>query len=152
MQLDGPGLAPLSGGKTAQLVILLHGVAANGNDLLYLARAWQKLLPEAEFIAPHAPFPCDYAPEGRQWFSLQDRAPEKLLAGLRDAAAILDRFFDELLASRGLDDSRLALAGFSQGAATALYTGLHRQKQIAGIVAFSGALPGGAALQSEIAS
>ena len=152
MQLDGPGLAPLSCGKTAQLVILLHGVAANGNDLLYLARAWQKLLPEAEFIAPHAPFPCDYAPDGWQWFSLQDRAPEKLLAGLRDAAAILDRFFDELLASRGLDESQLALAGFSQGAATALYAGLHRQKQIAGIVAFSGALPWGMALQSEIAS
>ncbi|MGO9238016.1 MAG: alpha/beta hydrolase [Methylocella sp.] len=152
MQLDGPGFAPLSGGKTAQLVILLHGVAANGNDLLYLAQAWRKLLPKAEFLTPHAPFPCDYAPDGRQWFSLQDRAPEKLLAGLRDAAAILDRFFDDLLASRGLDESQLALAGFSQGAATALYAGLHRQKQIAGIVAFSGALPWGAALQSEIAS
>lgn len=152
MQLDGPGFAPLSGGKTAQLVILLHGVAADGNDLLYLAQAWRKLLPKAEFLTPHAPFPCDYAPDGRQWFSLQDRAPEKLLAGLRDAAAILDRFFDDLLASRGLDKSQLALAGFSQGAATALYAGLHRQKQIAGIVAFSGALPWGAALQSEIAS
>ncbi len=152
MQLDGPGFAPLSGGKTAQLVILLHGVAANGNDLLYLAQAWRKLLPKAEFLTPHAPFPCDYAPDGRQWFSLQDRAPEKLLAGLRDAAAILDRFFDDLLASRGLDESQLALAGFSQGAATALYAGLHRQKQIAGIVAFSGALPWGMALQSEIAS
>ncbi len=152
MQLDGPGFAPLSGGKTAQLVILLHGVAADGNDLLYLAQAWRKLLPKAEFLTPHAPFPCDYAPDGRQWFSLQDRAPEKLLAGLRDAAAILDRFFDDLLASRGLDESQLALAGFSQGAATALYAGVHRQKQIAGIVAFSGALPWGAALQSEIAS
>jgi len=152
MQCDGPGLAPLSGGKAAQLEVLLHGVAANGNDLLYLARAWQKLLPEAEFVAPYAPFPCDYTPDGWQWFSLQDRAPEKLLAGLRNAAAILDRFFDELLASRGLDESQLALAGFSQGAATALYTGLHRQKQIAGIVAFSGALPWGAALQSESAS
>jgi len=152
MQLDGPGLAPLSGGKSVQLVVLLHGVAANGNDLLYLAHAWQKFLPEAEFIAPNAPFPCDYAPERWQWFSLQDRAPQKLLAGLRDAAVILDRFFDELLASRGLDESSQALAGFSQGAATALYTGLHRQKQIAGIVAFSGALPWGMALQSEIAS
>ena len=152
MQLDGPGLAPLSGGKSVQLVVLLHGVAANGNDLLYLAHAWQKFLPEAEFIAPNAPFPCDYAPERWQWFSLQDRAPQKLLAGLRDAAVILDRFFDELLVSRGLDDSRVALAGFSQGAATALYAGLHRQKQIAGIVAFSGALPWGMALQSEIAS
>ncbi|MGH6868054.1 MAG: alpha/beta hydrolase, partial [Methylocella sp.] len=133
MQLDGPGLAPLSGGKTAYLVVLLHGVAANGNDLLYLARAcprlpalaraWRKILPEAEFIAPNAPFPSDYAPEARQWFSLADRAPEKLLAGLREAGELLDRFFDELLASRQLGDASLALAGFSQGAATALYAG-----------------------------
>jgi phospholipase/carboxylesterase len=152
MQLDGPRLAPLAGGKANYLVILLHGVAANGNDLLFLARAWQKLLPEAEFLAPDAPFPCDYAPEGRQWFSLQDRSPEKLLAGLREAGAILDGFFDELLVSRGLSESRLALAGFSQGAATALFAALHRQKQIAGVAAFSGALPGAAYLRGEIAS
>jgi phospholipase/carboxylesterase len=152
MQLDGPGFAPLSGGKAADLVVLLHGVAANGNDLVSLARAWRKILPKAEFIAPNAPFPCDYEPETRQWFSLADRAPEKLLAGLREAGAILDRFFDELLASRQLGDSRLALAGFSQGAATALYAGLRRQVQIAGIVAFSGALLGGEGLRSDIRS
>ena len=152
MQLDGPGLAPLSGGKAAYLVVLLHGVAANGNDLISLARAWRKILPKAEFIAPNAPFPSDYGPEARQWFSLADRAPEKLLAGLREAGAILDRFFDELLASRQLDDARLALAGFSQGAATALYAGFRRQTQIAGIVAFSGALPGDEGLRSDIRS
>ena len=152
MQLDGPGLAPLSGGKAAYLVVLLHGVAANGNDLISLARAWRKILPNAEFIAPNAPFPSDYAPEARQWFSLANRAPEKLLAGLREAGAILDRFFDELLASRQLGDARLALAGFSQGAATALYAGLRREPQIAGIVAFSGALPDVEGLQSEIRS
>jgi phospholipase/carboxylesterase len=152
IQLDGPGCAPLSGGKAAYLVILLHGVGANGNDLISLARAWRKILPKAEFVVPNAPFPCDYAPDARQWFSLQDRAPEKLLAGVREAGAILDRFFDELLASRQLDDARLALAGFSQGAATALYAGLRRQTQIAGIVAFSGALPGGEGLRSDIRS
>ena len=150
MQLEGPGFAPLSGGKAAYLVVLLHGVGANGSDLISLARAWRKLLPEAEFFAPHAPFPYRDAPEARQWFSLEDRAPEKLLAGLREADAILDRFFDELLASRQLDDARLALAGFSQGAALALYAGLRRQPQIAGIVAFSGALPGAEGLRSDI--
>jgi len=152
MQLDGPGLAPLAGGKAAYLVVLLHGVGANGNDLISLARAWRTILPETEFIAPNAPFPCDYAPGARQWFSLADRAPEKLLAGLREAATILDRFFVELLASRQLGDARLALAGFSQGAATALYAGLRRQTQIAGIVAFSGALPGGEGMRSDIRS
>src|SRR5438128_1824301 len=124
MQLDGPGLAPLSGGKAAYLVVLLHGIGANGNDLIFLARAWRKILPEAEFIAPNAPFPWDYGPAARQWFSLADRAPEKLLTGLREAGAILDRYFDGLLAGRQLSDARLALAGFSQGAATALYAGL----------------------------
>jgi phospholipase/carboxylesterase len=152
MQLDGPGFAPLSGGKAAYLVVLLHGVAANGNDLLYLARAWRNILPTAEFIAPNAPFPYDGAPETRQWFSLQDRAPEKMLAGLREASAILDRFFDELLAGRQLGDARLALAGFSQGAVTALYAGLRRQMPIAGIVAFSGALPGGDGIGRDIRS
>ncbi|MGA7386026.1 MAG: phospholipase, partial [Methylocella sp.] len=81
MQLDGPRFAPLSGGKAAYLVVLLHGVGANGNGLLDLARAWRKILPQAEFIAPNAPFPYDDAPEARQWFSLADRAPEKLLGG-----------------------------------------------------------------------
>lgn len=152
MQLDGPGFAPLSGGKAAYLVVILHGVAANGNDVISLARTWREILPKAEFTAPNAPFPCDYAPETRQWFSLQDRAPEKLLAGLRESRAILDRLFDELLASRQLGDASLALAGFSQGAATALYAGLRRQTQIAGIVAFSGALPGGPGLGRAIRS
>ncbi|MGH6935664.1 MAG: alpha/beta hydrolase, partial [Methylocella sp.] len=99
MQLDGPGFAPLAGGKATSLVVLLHGIGANGNDLLFLAQAWRKLLPKAEFIAPNAPLPFDHAPEARQWFSLQDRSPDKLLAGLREASAILDGFFDELLAS-----------------------------------------------------
>jgi phospholipase/carboxylesterase len=126
------------------------GVAANGNDLISLGSAWRKILPKAEFIAPNAP--CDYSPEARQWFSLADRAPAKLLAGLREAGAILDRFFDELLASHQLGDARMALAGFSQGAATALYAGLRRETQIAGIVAFSGALPDAEGLQSEIRS
>ncbi|WGJ13513.1 dienelactone hydrolase family protein [Methylocapsa sp. D3K7] len=148
MQWNGPRLAPFSGGKPNSIVVLLHGVAANGRDLLFLAHAWRELLPDTEFIAPDAPFACDYAPAGRQWFSLHDRTPEKLLAGLRDAAAILDGFFDELLVSRRLDDSSLALAGFSQGAATALYAGLHR-KEIAGVAAFSGALPGAALLRRE---
>ena len=46
----------------------------------------------------------------------------------------------------------LALAGFSQGAATALYAGLRRETQIGGIVAFSGALPSGERMRSDIRS
>jgi phospholipase/carboxylesterase len=141
MDLNGPRLAPLSGGKPASLVVLLHGVAANGNDLLYLARFWQKLLPEAEFAMPNAPFPSGDEPSSRQWFSLEDRAPGKLLAGLRESDTVLDSFLDRQLAKLALDDAHLALAGFSQGAAMALYAGLRRRRRIAAVVSFSGALP-----------
>lgn len=152
MVLDWHRLAPLSGGNADHLVVVLHGVRAMGRDVIYLAYAWQKLLPEAEFAVPDAPFPCDDAPEVRQWFSLKDRSAEKLLAGLREAGPILDKFLDELLAERQIDDSHLALAGFSQGAAMALYAGLQRQKQVARVAAFSGFLPPAGGLLDGIRS
>lgn len=152
MQLDGPGLRPLSGGTPAELIVILHGVAASGQAVLWLAQAWRELFPRAEFLMPNAPFPCDYAPEQRQWFSLQDWTPEILLAGLRKADGILDAYLDELLDSRKLDDSRLALAGFSQGGAMALYAALRRHNRIAGVVSLSGFLPETSEFLSDIRS
>lgn len=152
IDLDGPSLAPLSCGKAVYLVVLLHGVGANGDDLIDLALNWQPILPKAEFVALNAPFPCDFAPDRRQWFSVTDRAPEKLLQGAREAASILDPHLDDLLAKRRLDASHLALVGFSQGAMMALHVGLRREKQIGGIVAFSGALRGAEILRAELRS
>jgi phospholipase/carboxylesterase len=150
--LEGPSLAALSCGKAVWLVVLLHGVGADGNDLIDLALNWQPIVPKAEFVALHAPFPFDQAPTGKQWFSIADRSPDTILAGIRTAASILDPCLDELLAKRRLDDSHLALVGFSQGAMMALHVGLRRKKKIAGIVAFSGALVAPETLGTEIAS
>src|SRR5579871_2247048 len=110
-KLSGPSRPPAAGGAPQQLVILLHGLGADGNDLIGLAPFWAPQLPEAEFLAPNAPFACDMAPYGYQWFSVQDRSPAAVLGGVRAAAPILDGFIDEALAERGLDDSRLALVG-----------------------------------------
>jgi phospholipase/carboxylesterase len=150
--LGGPIRKPASGGAPRQLVILLHGLGADGNDLIGLAPYWAPLLPDAEFVAPNAPFPCDMAPFGRQWFTLQDRSPLSILAGVRAAAPILDSFVDEALKARNLDESRLALVGFSQGTMMSLYVGLRRAKALAGIVGFSGALIGAELLAQEIRS
>ena len=54
-QLDGPRLAPVSGGAPRQLVIFLHGYGADGNDLIGLGREWARLLPDAAFVSPNAP-------------------------------------------------------------------------------------------------
>ena len=70
MELDGPEEPPASSAAAKQLVILLHGLGADGNDLIALAPHLARTLPDAHFIAPDAPFPCDMAPYGRQWFSL----------------------------------------------------------------------------------
>ena len=151
-RLNGPSQQPAAGGKPRQLVLLLHGLGADGHDLIGLAPYWAGLLPEAEFIAPDAPYPCDMAPFGRQWFSLQDRSPAAILAGVRAAAPMLDAFIDEALRARGLGDEALALVGFSQGTMMSLYVGLRRATACAGILGFSGALIGAESLPQEIRS
>ena len=152
LTLQGPSRPPRSGGEPKSLVVLLHGVGADGNDLISLAPYWAPLLPDAEFLAPHAPFPCDMAPYGHQWFSFQERTPAAVLAGVRAAAPFLDTFLDEALAARGLDESRLALVGFSQGTMMSLHVGLRRAKPVAGILGYSGRLIGEETLADQLRS
>jgi phospholipase/carboxylesterase len=151
-KLSGPSRPPAAGGKAKQLVILLHGLGADGNDLIGLAPYWAPLLPQAEFVSPNAPFPCDMGPYGYQWFSSQDRSPPAVLAGVRAAAPMLDIFVDEALAERGLDDGNLALVGFSQGTMMSLFVGLRRSRAAAGIVGYSGRLLAPELLEGELRS
>lgn len=148
--LDGPSQPPASGGPAKQLVVLCHGIGADGNDLIGLAPYWAPLLPDAAFISPNAPFPCDMAPFGRQWYSLQDRSPAMIEAGSRAAAPILDAFLDTQLAAHGLDDSSLALVGFSQGTMMSLFVGLRRKAACAGILGYSGRLVAPESLAAEM--
>jgi phospholipase/carboxylesterase len=149
--LEGPRLLPKHG-KPEQLVLLLHGFGADGNDLIGLAPEWQPLLPQAEFVSPHAPFPCEAAPFGRQWFGFQGRSREEVMDGVKKAAAILDQYIGEVLAERGMDEKKLALVGFSQGAMMSLYVSLRRARPVAGVVAFSGRLFAVEALAGEMKS
>jgi phospholipase/carboxylesterase len=151
-RLSGPSRPPASGSKPRRLVILLHGLGADGNDLIGLAPYWARLLPDAEFLSPDAPFPCDIAPYGYQWFGSQDRSPEAVLGGVRAAAPILDAFIDEALAERGLKSGELALVGFSQGTMMSLFVGLRRAEAVAGIVGFSGRLLAPELLAGELRS
>jgi phospholipase/carboxylesterase len=150
--LTGPSHSPASGGTARHLVVLLHGLGADGADLLTLAPLLAQALPDAAFVAPDAPSPYEAAPFGRQWFSLEDRAPSALLAGARHAAPILDAFLDAELARYGLDESALAVVGFSQGTMMALHTLLRRPRPCAALVGFSGALVGPETLPAEIQS
>ncbi len=150
MVLDGPRLAPASGGQATSLVVFLHGYGADGNDLIDIGRMLAPVLPDTAFVSPHAPEPCGEAPVGRQWFPLASADPHLLRERVRSAAPVLDAFLDAELAAHGLADDRLALVGFSQGTMMALHVGPRRPGRIAGIVGYSGLLAGPEYLKSEL--
>jgi phospholipase/carboxylesterase len=154
---------PASGGPARQLVVLLHGYGADGNDLIELAPYWRRLLPEAAFVAPHAPERIPGMPFGFQWFSLSRYDPEmmrrdparasdtyrEMREGAEGVAPALDAFLDAELARQGVGGDGLVLVGFSQGTMMALHVGLRRRRPPACIVGFSGALIGADRLPSE---
>lgn len=151
-RIDGPSHGPHSGGKPKQLILLLHGYGADGNDLIGLAPVLAPFMPDAVFHSPNAPYPCEGNPMGFQWFGINRLDPASRLAGTRAAAPFVDEFLDDKLATYGLDESKTVLIGFSQGTMMSLHVGLRRARQLAGIVGFSGALAGAEVLKDEIRS
>ncbi len=129
--------------KATSVVVLLHGYGADGADLLGLADPLSPHLPGTAFHAPDAPEPCANNPMGRQWFpipwldgSTEDMARASMAQSLDD----LNAFIDEVLAREGVGPERLVLVGFSQGTMMALHLAPRRDKQVAGVVGFSGRL------------
>lgn len=140
--LTGPEIVPKSG-NVKHVVILLHGLGSNGDDLIGLAPMLQDTLPDTQFLSPNGAQPFDQAPFGYQWFSLRDRAIPAMHAGVKQVAPVVNAYIDEVKARFKLEDKDIALVGFSQGTMTALYVGLRREKPLAAIVGFSGAMLGG---------
>jgi phospholipase/carboxylesterase len=141
---------PRNGKAPDSLVVLLHGLGADANDLIGLADAWGDLLPGTQFVSPDAPFPCDIAPFGRQWFSMQVWSLSGFLDGVRQATAPLEGYLEGLHTRFGLPWNRIALVGFSQGCIMALHVGLRRPERLAGIVGYSGLLIGPEVLANEL--
>lgn len=139
--LTGPRQPPSSGDAPRQLVVLLHGYGADGNDLIGLADSFGDVLPDALFVSPHAPQRCAGNPFGYQWFPLDiDDLPGSVASGMPATGELISRYLVELWAETGLDARATFLVGFSQGAMVSLYAGLALHQQLLGIVAFSGAL------------
>jgi phospholipase/carboxylesterase len=140
VELHATRWGPASGSTPKQLIVLCHGVGADGHDLIDLAPHWATDLPDAAFTAPDAPEPYDGAPMGRQWWSIGDRNPARMAGGVAKARPLLDAFIDAELARLSLPADAYALMGFSQGAMMVLYAGLRRATPPRAILAYSGAL------------
>lgn len=121
-------------------VIWLHGLGADGHDFEPIVP--QLRLPESiRFVFPHAPVQPVTLNQGypmRSWFDIiaLDRDAELDIEGTeasrRKVEALIRREND-----RGVPTDRIILAGFSQGGALALHTGLNYPERLAGIVGLS---------------
>ena len=127
-------------------IIWLHGLGADGNDFVPVMQ--QLTLPNLgiRFIFPHAPMIPVTINGGfvmRAWYdildaglALKEEDERGLRASERKIAALLDKEID-----RGIPASRIVLAGFSQGGAITLQTGLRYPRKLAGMLVLSGYLP-----------
>lgn len=148
-QMTLHAVPPEKGRMPASLVILLHGLGADGRDLAGLSGPWRDFLPDTVFVAPDAPFPCDMSGFGYQWFSLREWTPESILAGVRNAAPIVHDLIDSLCAKYAIPARRTALVGFSQGTMMSLYVAPRHKERLAGVLGYSGALVGGEGLAAD---
>lgn len=163
--LSGPFLPAAKGAAPTAAVVILHGYGANGDDLISLAPFFAQSLPHVVFYAPNAPQPWEGGGfGGRQWFGLPNYDPmamqrdpalrnerfKAMTAGAAAASVPLNKFLDQVLAHHSLESNRLALLGFSQGTMMSLYAGLRREKQLAAILGYSGALVGADKIAGEI--
>ena len=114
--------------------------------MISLAPQWQEVLPDALFLAPHAPQRCGMMGTGYQWWGLTGFAPQALAVGAASASPAIDSFIDRKLEQYSLTEADLALVGFSQGTIMALHVGLRRARPVAAIVGYSGMLTSTAGL------
>ena len=137
-------------------VIWLHGLGADGHD-------FEPVVPELRlptdpgwrFVFPHAPRRPVTINNGlvmRAWYDILslDRGGPADEAGIRASGRLLDELI-EREHSRGIDEGRIIVAGFSQGGAIALHTGLRSKERLAGIMALSCYLPLQQSFDAEVA-
>ncbi|MDB5874380.1 MAG: carboxylesterase-like protein [Ramlibacter sp.] len=143
-----------TGPQPGATVIVLHGLGADGNDFVPIAQELDlHSVGPVRFIFPHAPVIPVTINNGhrmRAWYDIlgTDLVKREDEPGLRQSLAQVE----QLLAreqERGMPAHRIVLAGFSQGCAMALLTGLRHKQRLAGIVGMSGYLPLAASTAAE---
>jgi phospholipase/carboxylesterase len=134
-------------------VIWLHGLGADGNDFVPIVGEIDLPSTPIRFVFPHAPMQAVTINNGyvmRAWYDIlgQDLARREDERGVRASQALIEPLIAREK-SRGVPAERIVLAGFSQGGAIALHTGLRHPERLAGILALSTYVPVAASLAAE---
>lgn len=141
--------------KAIASVIFLHGLGADGHDFTPVVPQLNQLsqLP-IRYIFPHAPMRAITINNGyvmRAWYDIAalDRSVKEDLEGIAASAKSIEELITAELA-KGISTQKIILAGFSQGGAIAIYTGLRYPSQLGGIIALSTYVPVPDQLSKEI--
>jgi phospholipase/carboxylesterase len=127
-------------------VIWLHGLGADGYDFVPVVKELESLqAPSARYVFPHAPMMPVTINNGfvmRAWYDIRtaDLAHREDEPSIRASQKAVEALIEREV-QRGVPRTRIVLAGFSQGAAIALQTGLRQADPLAGLIALSGYLP-----------
>jgi len=154
--LDIPDTVEVGGeAQVDGTVIWLHGLGADGHD-------FEPIVPELKlaahadirFVFPHAPVRPVTINGGvpmRAWYDVisLDKSGPQDEAGIRDSAASLLQLI-ERERERGVDASRIVLAGFSQGGAIAMHTAMRVPQRLAGLMALSTWMPLASTIGEEV--
>jgi phospholipase/carboxylesterase len=148
-----------TGKNPSASVIWMHGLGADGNDFVPIVNELAlDRTPAIRFVFPHAPMRPVTINNGyvmRAWYdvSFGDLEGQSRLAderGVRESQAHITALI-EREARRGVAAQDIVLAGFSQGGAIALQTGLRHPQKLAGVMALSAYLPLAESLLQEAA-
>jgi phospholipase/carboxylesterase len=146
-----------TGDKPAAAVIWMHGLGADGNDFVPIVHELDLSgAPAIRFVFPHAPMQPVSINNGyimRAWYDvkggdLEGRSKQADEKGVRASQAAIEALI-ERETIRGIAAENIVLAGFSQGGAIALQTGLRYSKKLAGVMALSTYLPLAETLANE---
>lgn len=143
-----------TGPNPVATVMVMHGLGADGNDFVPIARELDlSSVGPVRFVFPNAPvIPVTINGGYRMpaWYDILglDLAKREDEAGLRSSQAAIEALLAKEKA-RGIASGRTVIAGFSQGCAMALMTGLRHAERLAGIVGLSGYLPLAASTAAE---
>jgi phospholipase/carboxylesterase len=133
-------------------IIWLHGLGADGNDFAPIVPEIRLPRSAIRFVFPHAPVQPVTINGGmrmRAWYDIADGANRREdERGVRASQVLIEALIGREK-ERGTKAERLVLAGFSQGGAIALQTGLRHPERIAGIMALSTYVPVGEKLTAE---
>ena len=141
-------------------VIWMHGLGADGNDFAPMVPELRLgSAPAIRFIFPHAPMIPVTINNGyvmRAWYDisygdLEGKSRQADEKGVRASQAEIEKLIAREV-GRGIRANKIVIAGFSQGGAIALHTGLRHAAPLAGIMALSTYLPAPNALPAEAAA